>query len=715
MAYGIKYELFFSDLENRRFKIEILEKNYITDPFGIGTQPLQLVGTDNPCEIIWDADDDIYSPIIGSRCILNLFVTDSFNYDEFQKADERQYKVKLLEYASYGNDYNDEQLPWEAIDQNWDGKIGSAVFYTAIWEGFLVNDGYKEAVITKPYPITLEAYDGLGTISGFKTPFDETDTSSEENLFYYLRKVLEYTGHQFDIYISNDIRKDGAAANDTIFHDIIVNKYALSNQNLIFRDAKDILISILKMTNSRIFQSYARWYIVSNSTLIDNRVTQSVAPSGDDSIVVPSEPVAPPVYGSPNIEIIGVSPMIENTSYVLIAQNTGGTVPTQYVWTLPDSSTVTQTSSDILFGIIDIGTVQLSNDSDVYSVVATDSNSQSDNDSFTLDVNARPQETQGNTGQVPPDDPDADDPVPPDPVAPVNYKVVINGAEDAVTNAYLSPLQGVYNYSAGEVGNSFTMRFDLVSLNGEFTSLSNVTSFSVGAGFSITRELIAEFIRFTVTGTLPVGGVTTDLILAGSADVQNFTHTYTIVDSMTNATRTPATLTITAGEGKSYSKTFNVNANTGYQFAGLGSAQVSSSANIGQSISSKLISSTQIQVTVSGTIGVSDKSATLTVSGQAEDAQVASSITVNPSGSIDVAQGNGYFDVTISSNGNFTITPGRDWISVNKTSGSSSTTSVRVSFTQNNAGASRVGRVNFYAKGTTTILASIRLNQEGTQ
>jgi hypothetical protein len=191
MAYGIKYELFFSDLENRRFKIEILEKNYITDPFGIGTQPLQLVGTDNPCEIIWDADDDIYSPIIGSRCILNLFVTDSFNYDEFQKADERQYKVKLLEYASYGNDYNDEQLPWEAIDQNWDGKIGSAVFYTAIWEGFLVNDGYKEAVITKPYPITLEAYDGLGTISGFKTPFDETDTSSEENLFYYLRKVLE--------------------------------------------------------------------------------------------------------------------------------------------------------------------------------------------------------------------------------------------------------------------------------------------------------------------------------------------------------------------------------------------------------------------------------------------------------------------------------------------------------------------------------------------
>ena len=714
MAYGIKYELFFSDLENRRFKIEILEKNYITDPFGLGTQPIQIIGTDNPCEIIWDADDDIYSPIIGSRCILNLFVTDAFDYDEFQKADERQYKVKLLEYASYGNDYNDEELPWEAIDQNWDGKIGSAIFYTAIWEGFLVNDGYKEAVITKPYPITLEAYDGLGTISGFKTPFDGNDTSSEENLFYYLRKVLEYTGHQFDIYIANDIRKDGGNANDTIFHDIEVSKYALSNENLIFRDAKDILISILKMTNSRIFQSYARWYIVSNSSLIDNRVTQSVAPSGGDSIIVPPEPLPDPVYGSPNIEIIGISPMIENTSYSLVAQNTGGTVPTQYVWTLPDFSTITQTSSSSLFGEIEIGAVQLINDGDFYQVVAIDANNQSDNDSFTLDVNARPQETGGNTGTVPEDDPNADDPIESDPAAPVNYKIIVNG-DVSVTNAYLSPIQGVYNYSAGEVGDSFSLRLDLVSLNGEFTSLSNVTSFSVGAGFSVTRELIAEFIRFTVTGTLPVGGATTDLILKGSADVQNFTHTYTMTDSMTNATISPSTITVTAGEGKAYSKTFNVNANTGFQFAGLGSAQILSSADIGQSISSKLISNTQIQVTISGVIGIADKSATLTVSGQSEDSQVASSITVNPSGAIDITQGNGYFDVTISSDGNFTITPGRSWITVNKDSGSSSTTSVRVSFTQNNAGASRVGRVNFYAKGTTTILATIRLNQEGTQ
>ena len=714
MAYGIKYELFFSDLENKQFKIEILKKGYITDPFGVGTQPAQLVGTGTPCEIIWDADDDIYSPIIGSRCVLNLFVTDAFDYDEFQKSDEREYKVKLLEYASYGSDYNDEELPWEAIDQKWDGKIGAPIFYSAIWEGFLVNDGYKEAVITKPFPITLEAYDGLGTISGFKTPFDSTDTDANQNLFYYLRKVLEYTGHEFDIYISNDIRKDGAAANDTIFHDIEVSKYALSNQNLILRDAKDILVSILKMTNSRIFQSYASWYITNNSSIIDNRITQSVAPSGGDGGNIPDEPEPDPVYSSPSIEINGATPMIENTPQKLDILNTGGTVPTQYVWTLPDFSTRTQISSDSDFGEINIGLVQLSNDTDLYSVIATDANAQTDNDSFILDVNPRPPETEGDTGDLPLDDPDSDDPVESDPDQPVNYKITITEAS-SVTNAYVSPQTGEYSYSAGQVGESFSMTFDLVSLVGEFTSLSNVTSFSVGAGFSVTRQLIGEFIRFTVTGTLPVGGANTTLVLAGAADVQNFTYTFNMSDSLSNAGLAPSQLVFTGGEGKAYSGSFNVDATSGYQFEGKGDVQLTNSTDIGQSLSNTLVSDTQIKVTVSGTIGISDSSSTITVSGGAISANVAAAITINPSGNIDVAQNGGWFDVSITSNGNFTITPGRNWITTSIANGTASTTTVRVYFTQSNEAADRVGRVNFYASGSNTILASIRINQEGTQ
>ena len=86
MAYEIKYELFFTDVENNKFKIEILEKDFILDRFNAGVQPTQLIGTATPAVIEWDAEDDIYNPIIGSRCILNFFVTDTRTYDDFYKA-----------------------------------------------------------------------------------------------------------------------------------------------------------------------------------------------------------------------------------------------------------------------------------------------------------------------------------------------------------------------------------------------------------------------------------------------------------------------------------------------------------------------------------------------------------------------------------------------------------------------------------------------------
>ena len=124
-----------------------------------------------------------------------------------------------------------------------------------------------------PYPIKLEAIDGLGTLDGFDAPFDTTDNSTTTDLFYHLTEILKLTGHEHQIYISNDTRKDGGATNDTIFHDIVVDKYALFTKNLTFRTA-DVLKQILRITNSRIYHSFGRWYVVNNSTLIDSRINQ---------------------------------------------------------------------------------------------------------------------------------------------------------------------------------------------------------------------------------------------------------------------------------------------------------------------------------------------------------------------------------------------------------------------------------------------------------
>ena len=112
-TYGLKFELFFQDLEDRRFKLEFHKKNYS------GTVSA-LVGGGNPVEIEWSGDDDIYSPIRGSRCKINLMVTNTTSYDAFHESDEREYLVKVLKHDSYGYFWESEQTEWELVNANWD-------------------------------------------------------------------------------------------------------------------------------------------------------------------------------------------------------------------------------------------------------------------------------------------------------------------------------------------------------------------------------------------------------------------------------------------------------------------------------------------------------------------------------------------------------------------------------------------------------------------
>lgn len=129
-----------------------------------------LVGTENPVEIIWETNDDIYSPIRGSRCILNFYITDFSVFDDFYKTDEREYKVDVLYYNSSGDNYEDTEFHWDKIQSLYNANFGAAVFWEPYWSGFVVVDRWQEAVTTTPYPVTLEAIDGLGTLQGFKAP-----------------------------------------------------------------------------------------------------------------------------------------------------------------------------------------------------------------------------------------------------------------------------------------------------------------------------------------------------------------------------------------------------------------------------------------------------------------------------------------------------------------------------------------------------------------
>ena len=253
MAYGVKFRLEFSDDNLKGKKVEILKDGYTGSV-------LDLIGTDNPVEIDWEGDDDFYNPIVGSTCTINLFDTDTSNYDDFYTADEREYKVKVS--------YKD-----------------SSDVYQTYWEGWLLVDRFREAVLTKPYPISLSAYDGLGSLSGFTAPIDLTNLGSK-TLLYYIYNILNNINLGFNIYISNDIQKDGASGSEyTIYDQSTVTPNSLLQNGEKLRTAKDVLEQILKFTNAKIFQSYGKWYVINNSSYSEQSVKDSSATTANGGTI----------------------------------------------------------------------------------------------------------------------------------------------------------------------------------------------------------------------------------------------------------------------------------------------------------------------------------------------------------------------------------------------------------------------------------------------
>ncbi len=275
-TYRTKYSLSFSDVKGNERTLEILSKNY----FGTVTQ---MVAGDEPVTIAWENDDDFYTPIIGSTCTINLYVTENTSYDEFQVFDERQYKVRLSSGSGTSGTVVDtlweaETELWNEANNLWDSS-GDVDIY---WEGWLVSDAYREQFISTPYILTLKAIDGLGTLDSFEQPDGEIlldgtgaiNTGLQTNFdsaFSYVYKILQNLDLNFDIYIQNKIRSTTASPDLTLLHDILLNEFSLMD-DFSKRNAKEVLENILRIINARIFQSNGSWYIISNSNYYDEAI-----------------------------------------------------------------------------------------------------------------------------------------------------------------------------------------------------------------------------------------------------------------------------------------------------------------------------------------------------------------------------------------------------------------------------------------------------------
>tara|TARA_B100002051_G_C16739701_1_gene643459 strand:- start:893 stop:3106 length:2214 start_codon:yes stop_codon:yes gene_type:complete len=308
MAYQVKYRLQFSDLQNNPRKVEIWQNNYSGDV-------LPMIGTDSPVTIEYQSDNDFFKPIQGSKCNLNLMVTDDVDYDEFFRFDEQEFLIKVyagltraksvynratshryidnycaLDEFSYvypnisdnlinrvANDGGIVEAPncimggiTDSLDCEWD----------LYWQGFLVADTYKEALTQKPYPISLSALDGLGTlklnqsqitgveypssISSARTFVDYTlQLINLSNITELYTKVNFWASKQYQNSSSFDEFKDENICGDSVF------KSGFKMKNI-----KEMLSDLLNYTNSRMYQYGGQLYIEPVS--VDNTIVTNL-------------------------------------------------------------------------------------------------------------------------------------------------------------------------------------------------------------------------------------------------------------------------------------------------------------------------------------------------------------------------------------------------------------------------------------------------------
>ena len=325
LSYGVKYQLSFSDVLGNGKQIQILKKNYSGDV-------LPIIGTGNPLTITWNAKEDFYSPIIGSSCTLNFMVTDSVQYDDFYKFDEREYKV-VVNYAKSKIDSFVDRVEidggivessecisnaisnFETISTTYrqrvidDGGIveslscvqneitDSNVYnFETYWTGFLVVDRFKEKLRSFPFPVSFKAFDGLGTLKKYDAPIYTNDLSvpapqtasggtptGTTGLTDVKRiaTILQNLNLDLPLYFRTDIAARDEDLGEVVFPNTITfpaGKFEFT-KNYDLYDAKTQLELLLTLYHCRIFQSFGRWYIVQNSNIFDQNVKDDILTS----------------------------------------------------------------------------------------------------------------------------------------------------------------------------------------------------------------------------------------------------------------------------------------------------------------------------------------------------------------------------------------------------------------------------------------------------
>jgi hypothetical protein len=143
MAYAIKYQIQFTNIDGDSCNVDLLLKDYI----GAITQ---LTGAADPFTLAYESgDNNIINPIRASECTINFYNDGLTPLTTFYSEDDEAWKIEFsVEPAIYP---------------------GSG--HTLLWTGFLVQDDCREQFNDPPYQVQLKGTDNIALLKD--VPFNE--------------------------------------------------------------------------------------------------------------------------------------------------------------------------------------------------------------------------------------------------------------------------------------------------------------------------------------------------------------------------------------------------------------------------------------------------------------------------------------------------------------------------------------------------------------
>jgi len=253
MAYGQKYSVLFATRANKDVELKIWQDSYVG-------AIIDLQGVDVNLQYIPNSDDP-YEPIIASQLGITIDFTDDL-YD-------------IINFTNINDRYTYVEMYVNSVIE---------------WVGFVINDDVQISYSTGRKMAAFNATDGLGMLKDIKfvsenENYGVNDIIILKDIFRACFNSIGFKNNRNYItmcsYYSNSMYNRSAQSYADPFDQACLNYRSLLEDEYNYTNCLDIISNIARSFGCRIFQSKAKWWIVSiNEFATINAYYTEYAPTG---------------------------------------------------------------------------------------------------------------------------------------------------------------------------------------------------------------------------------------------------------------------------------------------------------------------------------------------------------------------------------------------------------------------------------------------------